>query len=61
MSELDLLTSQGWRITNETPTTYELTINKSKIGIHILIAFLLPIIGNIAYYFMNNQTKTILK
>ena len=61
MNELNSLLLQGWKIKNETPTTYELQKNNSKIGFHILILFLLPLIGNLAYYFMSLQNKTILK
>jgi hypothetical protein len=41
MNELNSLLLEGWKIKNETPTTYELQKNNSKIGFHILILFLL--------------------
>ena len=65
LKEVKIYLISGWDLRKETPTHFLLKRNTASIGGHILVFLIsvwwLPLIGNIIYYFSQNQTKKIYK
>lgn len=60
-TDLAALLAMGWELKEDYPDHLVFKRNTAAVGWHIVIIFVMPIIGNIIYHLMSNETKTILK